>query len=50
MIQNLGVEVDEPTPEMLSELEKEICEMEELVLYEDTPSLLRDIAERARES
>jgi len=46
MVQNRGVELDDPTPEHLAELADEIDAMDELILYEDTPTLLADIAER----
>ncbi len=50
MVQNQGVELDDPTPERLAERADEICGMDEMILYEDTPALLLDIAVRAAKS
>lgn len=50
MVQTRGVELDDPSPEQLAECADEICGLDELILYEDTPTLLRDIAERAAKS
>jgi NAD(P)-dependent dehydrogenase (short-subunit alcohol dehydrogenase family) len=47
MVQSEGIELDDPTPELLAEHAEEIGAMDLLILYEDTPSLLRDIVERA---
>ncbi|MBW2498499.1 MAG: SDR family NAD(P)-dependent oxidoreductase [Deltaproteobacteria bacterium] len=49
MVQTRGVELDDPTPERIAERADAICDMDELILYGDTPTLLRDIAERAAE-
>ena len=48
MIQNRGLENPDATPEFLADHAEELCRMDELLGYEDTPSMLRDIAERAR--
>jgi NAD(P)-dependent dehydrogenase (short-subunit alcohol dehydrogenase family) len=49
MVQTRGVELDDPTPERIAERADAICDMDELILDADTPTLLRDIAERAAE-
>jgi NAD(P)-dependent dehydrogenase (short-subunit alcohol dehydrogenase family) len=47
MVQSQGIELDDPTPERLAECAEAIGAMDRLVLYEDTPTLLQDIAERS---
>ncbi len=49
MVQGRGIALSDPTPEKLAERAAEIAATDELILYETTPEMLRDVAALAIE-
>jgi NAD(P)-dependent dehydrogenase (short-subunit alcohol dehydrogenase family) len=49
MVQGRGIELSDATPEKLAERASQIASTDELILYESTPEMLRDLAEVAIE-
>jgi NAD(P)-dependent dehydrogenase (short-subunit alcohol dehydrogenase family) len=48
MVQNTGLESDDSSPENLAAHREAILEMDELVMYEDSESMIREFVTRAR--
>jgi len=48
MVQNAGFETDDSSPENLAAHRDTILDMDDLVMYEDSESMIREFVTRAR--